>query len=227
MILVGTMKQRIVVVTGATGALGSAIVERFERAGDKVIGVARSVPEGRGWIAADLTKPSETRGALRRAFEYEGKLEVLVHVLGGFEGGKPVADTEDGVWDRMMAMNASAAFYAIREAIACMKGQGGRIVAIGSRASVQNPATLAAYNASKAALNSLVQTAAAEGREDGITANVILPSTIDTEVNRKWGKPEDIDKWVKPAAIADLCFYLVSDAAKDISGALVPIYGRA
>ncbi|HYZ83430.1 MAG TPA: SDR family oxidoreductase, partial [Bryobacteraceae bacterium] len=70
-------------------------------------------------------------------------------------------------------------------------------------------------------------TVAAENRDHGITANVVLPSTIDTPANRSWGKPEDIPRWVKPESIAELCFFLASDAARDINGALVPIYGRA
>lgn len=221
------MSGRIVIVTGATGGLGESVVSRFESAGDRVIGIARSVPEGKGWIAASLTNPKEAAAAVANVLEREGRIDVLIHVLGGFAGGKRVDETPDETWDQMMSMNVGAAFYVLRAALGGMRGRTGRIIAIGSRAGVQHAANLAAYNASKAALNALVQTVAEECREDGITANVILPSTIDTEANRKWGKPEDIKRWVKPAAIADLCFFLASEEAKDISGALIPIYGRA
>jgi NAD(P)-dependent dehydrogenase (short-subunit alcohol dehydrogenase family) len=222
------MSNRIVVITGATGGLGEAVVERFEAAGDRVIGVSRNVPEGKGWVAANLLNSKQASEAMMEIARREGRIDVLVHVLGGFAGGKPVDDTDDETWDRMMLMNASSAFYVLKGVVGSMRAQGrGRVIAIGSRAGVAHGANLAAYNASKAALNALVQTLASEMREHGITANVILPSTIDTDANRKWAKPEDIEKFVKPSAIADLCFYLASDAAQDISGALVPIYGRA
>jgi NAD(P)-dependent dehydrogenase (short-subunit alcohol dehydrogenase family) len=103
----------------------------------------------------------------------------------------------------------------------------GRIIAVGSRAGVEPVATLSAYSASKAALVALVRSAAAELVSTGVTANVVLPSVIDTPENRASDPKADYSTWVKPASIADLIVYLASDAAADVNGAAIPIYGKA
>src|SRR5205085_10061617 len=129
---------------------------------------------------------------------------------------------------KMMAMNLTSAFYVLRAALRQMTAvRRGRIIAIGSRASVQPASGLSAYSASKAALNSLVETAALEVKDLGITVNALLPSTIDTTANRSWGSAEQQAKWVTPESIAKQVLWLASDDAADINGALVPIYGRA
>jgi NAD(P)-dependent dehydrogenase (short-subunit alcohol dehydrogenase family) len=148
------------------------------------------------------------------------------HVAGGFAYGGPIQETGDAVWDQMMDLNARAAFHVLRAAIPRMRERGsGRIVAIGSRAGVEPQANIAAYAASKAALVSLVRTAALENRDLGITANVILPGTIDTEANRKADPKADRSKWVSPERIAELVLFLASDAAAQITGAAIPFYG--
>lgn len=220
----GLMSGRCVVITGATGGLGQAIVEAFEQAGDTVAAVARSSPE----FAADLTEPEEAADLVSQVMEKHGRIDVLVHAMGGFAADGPVQKTKDDTWRRMMSMNVDAALYICRAVVPLMmEARRGRIVAVGSRAGVQPGPGMAAYSASKAALNALIQSIAAEVAECGITANVVLPSTIDTEANRKWGTPEQISTWVQPKSIADVILWLASDAAGDINGALVPVYGRA
>jgi NAD(P)-dependent dehydrogenase (short-subunit alcohol dehydrogenase family) len=108
-----------------------------------------------------------------------------------------------------------------------IEGRYGRIVAVGSRAGVEPAANLSAYNVSKAGLNTLIRTVALEGREHGITANVVMPSTIDTPANREGMPTADFSRWVTPAAIAGQILWLSSEAASDVSGALIPVYGRA
>ena len=126
----------------------------------------------------------------------------------------------------MMNLNLRAAFHILRAVIPAMRGQKrGRIIAIGSRAGVEPAANIAAYAASKAALVSLVKTAALENKDSGITANVILPGTIDTEANRKSDPAGNHAKWVSPEMLAALVFYLASDAAAEITGAAIPVYG--
>ncbi len=105
------------------------------------------------------------------------------------------------------------------------KAGAGRIVAIGSRAGVQPAANIVAYSASKAALVSLVQTAALENRDAGITANVILPGTIDTPANRKSDPTAGNSTWIAPERLAALALFLISDAAAQITGAAIPVYG--
>ncbi len=126
----------------------------------------------------------------------------------------------------MLDMNFRAAFYTVRAVLPGMRAQGGgRIVAIGSRAAVEPSPALSAYAASKAALVSLIRTVAAENKDAGITANVVLPGTMDTPANRAGMPAADPSKWVQPAHVASLLLYLASDQAAQISGAVIPIYG--
>jgi NAD(P)-dependent dehydrogenase (short-subunit alcohol dehydrogenase family) len=121
----------------------------------------------------------------------------------------------------------NSAFHIIRAVLPGMRKTGsGRIIAIGSRAAESPGAGVGAYSASKAALVSLVRTVAVENKNAGITANVILPGTIDTPVNRKAMPGANTSDWVDPASIADLIVWLASDSAKDVTGASIPVYGR-
>jgi NAD(P)-dependent dehydrogenase (short-subunit alcohol dehydrogenase family) len=218
------MGQRIVLITGATGGLGTAVVEAFRAAGDQAIGVSRSSGE----FAADLTRPDSAETMIRSVVERHGRIDVLVHTTGGFASGGSIPETGLDVWQRMMDMNFHAALYTVRAVLPHMTAAGkGRIVAVGSRAGVQLSAGVGAYSVSKAALHALIQTVALEVKDRGVTANVVLPSTIDTPANRSWGSPEQAALWVTPQSIAQVILWLASDAAADVNGALVPVYGQA
>jgi NAD(P)-dependent dehydrogenase (short-subunit alcohol dehydrogenase family) len=193
------------------------VVDAFEAAGDHV--VKASHPD------YDLTQPDD---AARAVASVTGELAVVVHVVGAFAGGEPVAGTDDATWRGMMSINLDAAFYLARAAVPRLTAQrGGRLIMIGSRNAIVPAANLAAYNASKAGLVSLVQTIALEIAERGATANVVLPSVIDTGANRKAMPKADTSRWVKPAEIAALIVWLASDSAQAVNGAALPIYGRA
>jgi NAD(P)-dependent dehydrogenase (short-subunit alcohol dehydrogenase family) len=128
----------------------------------------------------------------------------------------------------MFDLNLNATFYLVRAAIPVMRKSGqGRIIAIGSRAAEEPGPGVGAYSASKAAMVSLIRTVAVENRDAGITANVILPGTIDTPANRQAMPKADVSAWVQPANIASLMLWLASDAAKDVNGAVIPVYGGA
>lgn len=218
-----------VLITGASGGLGGAVCQAFLDAGFPVIGVARSWSGSMPFttLAADLTSAEGCNATVRQALEH-GPVDALVHIAGGFGGGRAVADTSDETWDGMLDLNLSAAFYSIRAALRPMiAARRGRIVAIGSRAAVEPLPKFAAYAVSKAALVALVRNVAAEVKDLGITANVVLPSTIDTAANRKSMPKADFSKWVKPESIAPLLVWLASEESADVSGAVIPIYGRA
>ncbi len=225
--------NRVALITGASGALGDAVVEAFLVRGATVAGVARSMKKTGGRerfhaVEADLTKPEGARAVAAAAIGQAGKIDILVHVMGAFAGGQPVAETDDATWAKMISLNLSAAFFMVRAVLPAMiDARYGRIVAVGSRASLEPAANLSAYNVSKAGLNTLIRTVALEGREQGITANVVLPSIIDTPANREAMPEADFSRWVQPAAIAEQIVWLSSEAAGDISGALIPVYGRA
>ncbi len=151
---------------------------------------------------------------------------MLVHTVGGFAGGQTVADTDDATFQRMFDMNLNSSFHILRAVLPHMRSaKTGRIVAIGSRAAENPGPTVGAYSASKAALVSLIRTVALENKDAGITANTILPGTIDTPANRKAMPGADTSTWVQPTSIASLILWLASDAAKDVTGAAIPVYG--
>jgi NAD(P)-dependent dehydrogenase (short-subunit alcohol dehydrogenase family) len=218
-----------VLVTGANGGLGTAVCQAFLDSGSAVIGVARvwKDPVPFATISADVGTADGCEKMVAQALPH-GPLEALVHLVGGFSGGSPLTETSDQTWDGMMDLNLRTAFCAMRAALRPMTAAGrGRIVAIGSRVAVEPSPNFAAYAVSKAALVALVRNVAAEGKKSGITANIVLTSTIDTPQNRKAMPDADFKKWVTPQSIAKLIVWLVSDAAADTSGAVIPIYGRA
>jgi NAD(P)-dependent dehydrogenase (short-subunit alcohol dehydrogenase family) len=224
---------QVVMVTGASGGLGGAVVETFLTAGATVAAVARSISPRQDAdrfvaISADLTTAPGAQAAVDETLQKARGLDVLVHVMGGFAGGQPVHATDDGTWDRMMNLNLRAAFLVARAVLPHMlHSRYGRIVAVGSRVGVESAAGLSAYGVSKAGLNALIKTIAIETREHGVTANVVMPSTIDTPGNRKAMPGADFSQWVTPEKIAQQILWLCSEAASDTSGALIPVYGRS
>jgi NAD(P)-dependent dehydrogenase (short-subunit alcohol dehydrogenase family) len=220
---------KVVLITGVTGGLGPAVAEAFAAAGYQVAGVARKLGSGPyEAFAADLTSPDAVAQLASAVLARLGRLDVLAHVAGGFAGGNIVSDIDSDTWNRMFNLNVNAAFHVIREFLPHLrKSPAGRIIAVGSRAGVQISGNMAAYTASKAALHALVQATAAELAGTNVTANAVLPSTIDTAANRSWGSAEQAAKWVAPQSIAGVMVWLASEAAGDINGALVPVYADA
>jgi NAD(P)-dependent dehydrogenase (short-subunit alcohol dehydrogenase family) len=218
-----------ILITGAAGGLGSAVCRVFTEAGVKIVAVDKSWKESQSYptIDADLTTGDGATAMIEQAITH-GPIDGLVHLVGGFSGGKPIAETDDKTFDLMINVNLRIAFNAIRATLKPMiSSRRGRIIAIGSRAAVEPSPNIAAYAISKAALVALVKNVAAEVKDLGITANMVLPSTIDTRANRAAMPKSDFSKWVTPESIAKLLLWLVSDAAADVSGAVIPIYGRA
>jgi NAD(P)-dependent dehydrogenase (short-subunit alcohol dehydrogenase family) len=221
-----------VFVTGANGGLGSFITEGFLASGVTVVGASRTISQkdfaGANFVAlsVDFTKAGEVNDAVKTVVDRYGRLDVLVHVLGAFTGGKMVAETDDQTWEQMRDLNLTSAFYVLRAAIPYLRKSGaGRIVAIGSLAAAEPHAGLAAYVTFKAALASLVRTVALENKDAGVTANVVLPGTMDTAANRKAMPRADFSKWLAPADVADLVLWLADERAAHITGAAVPIDG--
>jgi NAD(P)-dependent dehydrogenase (short-subunit alcohol dehydrogenase family) len=218
-----------VLVTGANGGLGSVVCRAYLNSGATVIGVARTWKDPMPYltVAADVSTAEGCEDMVRQAL-VQGPLDALVHLVGGFSGGTPVAATSDAVWDAMMNLNLRTAFCAMRAALKPMIAAGrGRIVTVGSRAAVEASPNYAAYAVSKAALVALVKNIAAEGKEAGVTANIVLPSTIDTPQNRAAMPTADTSRWVTPESIAGVLVWLTSADASETSGAVIPIYGKA
>jgi NAD(P)-dependent dehydrogenase (short-subunit alcohol dehydrogenase family) len=226
------MKDRVVLITGAKGGLGSFVTQRFLSAGAKVIGSSRSIsqedfPQSNFTpLPVDFTKPAAVRDAVESIVRRFGRLDVLVHVLGGFAGGQTVAETDDAVWGQMRDLNLTSGFYVLRAAIPHLRKSGsGRIVAIGSLTAVEPHAGLGAYVTFKAALTMLLRTVALENKDSALTANVVLPGTMDTPANRKSMPGADFSKWVKPGNVADLVLWLTDERAAHITGSTISMDG--
>lgn len=227
------MEGKIVLVTGADGGLGTYVTQAFLDAGATVIGSSRSIQQSAfssaNFIAlsAQIATADGAKSLVNEVASRFGKLDVLAHTVGGFAGGQSIADTDDATFQRMFDMNLNSVFYMLRAAIPLLrKSPSGRILAIGSRAALEPGTGVGAYSASKAAVVSLIRTAALENKDAGMTANVILPGTMDTPANRKAMAKADFSKWVRPASIASLMTWLASDAGKDVNGAVIPVYGN-
>ena len=227
------MPEKTALVTGANGGLGAYVTKALLDAGFAVVGLARKIqvsdfdhPHFTA-LPASLESLDGAKNAVETIMARFGQIDVLAHTVGGFAGGSTVAETDDATFQRMFDMNVNSTFNILRAVIPHMRKTGsGRIIAIGSRAAEDPGPGVGAYSASKAALVSLMKTVARENKDTGITANVILPGTIDTPVNRKAMPGADISQWVQPASIASLIVWLASDAGKDVTGAAIPVYGK-
>jgi NAD(P)-dependent dehydrogenase (short-subunit alcohol dehydrogenase family) len=226
------MKGKIVLVTGANGGLGRDVTLALLNAGATVVGTSRKIEaadfksDAFTALPGELSTPAGAQAVLDFVVSEFGRLDVLAHTVGGFAGGTSVGETNDATFQRMMEMNLNCTFYLLRAAIPVMrKTHGGRIVAIGSRAAVEPGIGVGAYSASKAATVSLIRTVALENKDVGLTANVILPGTMDTPANRKAMPSADVSKWVHPAHVAGLITWLAGEAGKDVNGAVLPVYG--
>lgn len=226
------MAARIALVTGANGGLGTHVTHALLDAGFAVVGLAPKIQPSDidhphfTALPASLDSLDAAKKAVQTVIQHFGTIDVLAHLVGGFAGGSTVAETDDGTFDQMIQLNLYSAFHILRAAIPQMRAaKSGRIVAIASRAAEEPGPGVGAYSASKAALLSLMRTVALENKDVGITSNVILPGTIDTPANRKAMPGADTAKWVQPTSIAGLIVWLTTGAAKDVTGAAIPVYG--
>ena len=223
---------KVALITGAKGGLGNFVTEAFLAAGARVVGVSRSIQAsefphaGFTAIAADLVTGEAARKLVEDVAARCGRIDALVHVMGGFAGGKSVAETDDATLEKMLDLNYRSAFFVARAVLPQMRRQGGgRILAVASRQAVEPGAMVGAYSASKAALVALVRTIALENKDRSICANTVLPGVMDTPGNRAADPAADRSSWVQPAHVAALLVHLASDDGAAINGAAIPVYG--
>lgn len=226
------MNGRVVLVTGANGGLGTHVTRAFLDAGATVVGTSLKIPpsdfasERFTAVQSQLSSPDGARALADFVKERFGKLNVLAHTVGGFAGGQPVAETDDRTFEQMLDLNLKATFYLLRAVLPLMRKTGNaRVIAIGSRSALEPGANVGAYSSSKAAMVSLIKTVALENKDTGLSANVILPGTMDTPGNRTAMPKADPSKWVQPATVASLMVWLASQAGPDMNGAAIPVYG--
>ncbi len=225
------MDGKVIVVTGALGALGRVVVDQALARGAGVASVDHAptqVPATKNQIelgGIDLTDAAAAKKAIDAAAAHFGRLDVLINIAGGF-AFETVAEGDPKTWQRMYALNVTTALNACRAAIPYLVASGaGRIVNVGALGALQAGAGMGPYAASKAGVHRLTEALAAEykGR---ITVNAVLPSIIDTSANRASMPKADFTKWVAPKELADVILFLASDAASAVTGALLPVSGR-
>jgi NAD(P)-dependent dehydrogenase (short-subunit alcohol dehydrogenase family) len=225
------MDGKVIVVTGALGALGQVFVEAalargarlaaVDHAATKVPATAKRLELG----GVDLTDPAQARKAVDAAASHFGRLDALVNIAGGFVF-ETVAEGDPKSWQRMYALNVLTTLNTSQAAIPHLTASGqGRIVNVGAMGALQAGAGMGPYAASKAAVHRLTEALAAE-LKGKVTVNAVLPSTIDTPTNRRDMPKADFAKWVRPQELADVILFLVSDAASAVTGALLPVSGR-
>jgi NAD(P)-dependent dehydrogenase (short-subunit alcohol dehydrogenase family) len=235
------LAEQVVLVTGASGNLGSAVARGFQAAGAQLVLADRAAdrlpdlfpdlaasPQHMLCGAVDAIDPDSVQHWVDAAIARFGRLDVLANTIGGYRAGTPTHETSLETWDFMMNLNARTAFIISRAVLPQMLRQGrGRIVHTAARAALAGTANHSAYNASKSVVMRLVESMAAEYKHLRVTVNCVLPGTIVTPQNRADMPNADWSKWVPPAAIADAFVFLASDAASYITGAALPVYGRS
>lgn len=223
-----------VLVAGGTGALGTAVVHELLDAGYDCSAtwiVDVELERGRAefgdraqFIRADLIDPAGAEEAVAAVSD----LEAVVNLVGGFASGPLVHETEAEDFDRMMRLNLTPAFNLAHAAMPrLVERGGGAFVAVSARPALRPFAGASSYVTAKAAVLAFVQALDADYRSQGLRANAILPSVIDTPANRAAEPEADHSKWVQPAEIAKVVRFLVSDDARVVTGGAIPVYGRA
>jgi NAD(P)-dependent dehydrogenase (short-subunit alcohol dehydrogenase family) len=230
--------NRVVLVTGGTGALGRAVTKAFITSNAKLISsyvvdrevgqLEEQIKSAVRLIKADIGKEDEVKKLVSSILGNYGQIHILVNIVGGYIGGKSVAELDEKEWDLMMNMNLKSAFLMSKNVIPQMiSSKNGKIVHVSSRSGLKSTGYDSAYAASKSGLIRLVESLSEEVKDLNINVNCIMPSTIDTEANRIAMPNADHNKWVKPPDLANVVLFLCSEEGKAITGAAVPTYGLA
>jgi NAD(P)-dependent dehydrogenase (short-subunit alcohol dehydrogenase family) len=225
------MKGKVVVVTGASGALGKVVAAAALARGARVAGVdhARSeiteAPDRIELGGVDLSDAAQARQAIDAVVARFGRLDVLINIAGAFSF-ETIAGGDSKTWQRLYAINVLTALNASRAAMAhLVASPAGRIVNIGAIGALQAGSGMGPYAASKAGVHRLTEALAAE-LKGKVTVNAVLPSTIDTAANRAAMPDADFSKWVRAEELANIILFLAGDEASAVTGALLPVAGR-
>lgn len=225
------MQGKVIVVTGALGALGKVVAEVAQSRGARIAGIdyapsqMPATPERIEIGGVDLSDAAQAKAAVDAAAKHFGRLDALINIAGGF-AFEAVGDGDITTWQRMYALNVLTALNASRAALPHLAASSaGRIVNIGAMGALQAGSGMGPYAASKAGVHRLTEALAGEWKGK-VTVNAVLPSIIDTKANRADMPKADFAKWVTPQELAEVILFLASDAASGITGALIPVSGR-
>lgn len=237
----GEFDGKVVMITGAGGAIARGIIEKFAREGAKLILVDRDKEAMQKCIdelgdtvgdylitGGDLGKVDDMDKVINEAVDKFGQIDVLAHAVGGWAGGKPVHETDIEVFEKQIYLNTRIVFITLGRVAKHMvdKGIKGSLVVILAKTGLSGAKNTAAYAASKAGAQRIVESMALELKEHDIRVNGVMPSIADTPANRESMPDADFSKWVTPAQIADAMAYLASDSASAISGQALGVYNK-
>ncbi|WP_009544652.1 3-oxoacyl-ACP reductase FabG [Crocosphaera subtropica] len=230
------MEGKQVLLTGGTGGLGLGVTPEVVKRGAKVTIPYRDETEVKR--LKDKLSPTDfekirfvkanllEENVVKQLVNDLNRVDVLIHLVGGFSMGKTHKQSYED-WKSTIDLNLNSTFLLCKYCLGAMYQSGyGRIVTVGSRGAVQPDANLGSYCASKAGVVALTQSIAEETKELNITANSVLPSVIDTPANREAMGDDNVSNWVSPHSLAQVICFLASEAAKDIRGSAIPVYGQ-
>ncbi len=217
----------VVLITGGSGALGQTVVPAFVAIGARIITADRRPlsirVESRTDMQADVTDEADVRRLVDEVIRTAGRIDALINLVGGFAIGR-VVETDASLWHRMLTMNLTAAFLLSKAVLPHMlERRTGRIVHVAARAALEPFPGAAAYIVSKSGLVALIRALSLELAGSGVTVNGVLPTTMDTPVNRSSMPDADPSKWARPESVAQTLIFLASNEASQINGALIPI----
>jgi NAD(P)-dependent dehydrogenase (short-subunit alcohol dehydrogenase family) len=225
------MHGKVIVVTGALGALGKVVAEVAISRGARVAGIDHaptqipSTADRAEFGGIDLSDAAQAKKAIDAAAQHFGRLDALINIAGGF-AFETVGEGDIKTWQRMYALNVLTALNASRAALPHLAASSaGRIVNVGAIGALQASSGMGPYAASKAGVHRLTEALAGEWKGK-VTVNAVLPSIIDTQANRASIPDADVSKWVRPEELAEVILFLTSDAASAVTGALIPVSGR-
>lgn len=232
--------QRVAVLTGGTGGLGTALAKRLAAKGHRLAVTYVRPEESRAFESVldldeeqlllrrvDASNPEEMEAFLNEAKERFGSVDIVCSLVGGWAGGRDIEETSDVRFERMLDLNLVSAFNTLRASIPHLRAsEAGRVVLVGSRAAIDTPAGQAAFNVAKAGVVALAKSASVELDDTNITVNVVMPSVIDTPATREALPFADYVHWPTPDEIAKVIEFLVSPESEVVSGGVIPVYGK-
>ncbi len=232
-------RGKVAIVTGGTGGLGQHVTRAFAEQGATIVVPYRQeqsfaalqetlgqLKSGVHGLQANLLDEAAVAQMVAAVVDKFGRIDILAHLVGGFLGGVTVVESTLAQWEEMLRLNLLSTFLCCREVLpVMMRQEGGKIITVGAQAGFQGRAKAAAYAAAKAALLNFTQSLAAEVKRYHINVNAVVPSTIDTPANRAAMPEADHSQWVSGQSLAQVILFLASEAARDLHGALVPVFG--
>ena len=227
-------EESVVLVTGVSGALGGAVAEAFDAAGATVCGADIVAPDDEDALVdpaavefheTDATDEESVEETVEAILDEHGRLDALCNIAGTWRGGDPIHETDVAEFDTLFDVNLKSMFLTSKHAIPHLQETEGAIVSVSARSSLEGGEGDGPYRASKAGVRLLTETIAEENLGT-VRANAVMPSVIDTPMNREMMPDADHEEWVDPADIADVVLFLCSSEAGVTSGAAVPVYGE-